>query len=336
MWIIATAIGLGVGLATGAELVSYKTDITSLATMGAVCGLAVGIAQGATLRNATRMLGWTAVNAALWALGWTVTTAGGIDVSQQWAVFGAYGCFTLAFLQSTIVGAFVPAEGGDRMMSSLASLVVRRRRAVIILWFAVLIGAGAIGSSAFSVLSSSFGAGPSTESGRVTERLDALADTGGEIAIIADGVDVDDPAVAAAVGAGLARIAAIDGVIAVVDPWSTGSDALRASDGRAALAVVTITGGLEEEAELELAHEITDVAGTTRRPRGARRRQRARGGAVRHGVRERPAPRRGDRTANRVPGDDLPARWARGRRACRCSSRSPVSSPRSPCLSVRS
>jgi hypothetical protein len=110
VWILATAIGLGVGLATGAELVSYETDITSLATMGAVCGLAVGIAQGATLRNATRMLGWTAVNAALWALGWTVTTAGGIDVSQQWAVFGAYGCFTLAFLQSTVVGAFVPAK----------------------------------------------------------------------------------------------------------------------------------------------------------------------------------------------------------------------------------
>ena len=110
VWILATPIGLGVGLATGAELVSYETDITSLAPMGAVCGLAVGIAQGATLGNATRMLGWTAVNAALWALGWTVTTAGGIDVSQQWAVFGAYGCFTLAFLQSTVVGAFVPAK----------------------------------------------------------------------------------------------------------------------------------------------------------------------------------------------------------------------------------
>ena len=49
-------------------------------------------------------------------------------------------------------------------------------------------------------------------------------------------------------------------LIAVVDPWSTGADALRASDGRAALAVVTVTGGLDEEAEVNLAHEITDVA----------------------------------------------------------------------------
>ncbi len=108
LWVLATAIGLGAGLAAGAALVSYRTDITSLAIMGAVSGLGVGIAQGATLRNATRLLGWSAVNAVLWALGWTVTTAGGIDVGQQWAVFGAYGCLTLAFLQSTIVGAFVP------------------------------------------------------------------------------------------------------------------------------------------------------------------------------------------------------------------------------------
>jgi hypothetical protein len=118
IWVIATAVGLGAGLATGAALVSYETDIGSLATMGAVCGLAVGVAQGATLRNATRLLGWAAVNAALWALGWTVTTAGGIDVSQQWAVFGAYGCLTLAFLQSTVVGAFVPASENSTLQNS--------------------------------------------------------------------------------------------------------------------------------------------------------------------------------------------------------------------------
>jgi hypothetical protein len=78
--------------------------------MGAVSGLAVGAAQGVTLGNTKRMLGWSGATAALWALGWTVTTAAGIDVSQQWAVFGAFGCLTLAFLQSTFIGAFVPAK----------------------------------------------------------------------------------------------------------------------------------------------------------------------------------------------------------------------------------
>ena len=110
IWIAATSVGLGAGLAVGAALVSYDTDITSLALMGAVSGMAVGMAQGATLGNARRLLRWSAANAALWALGWTVTTAAGIDVSQQWAVFGAFGCLTLAFLQSMIIGAFVPAK----------------------------------------------------------------------------------------------------------------------------------------------------------------------------------------------------------------------------------
>jgi hypothetical protein len=112
-WIAATSAGLGAGLAVGAALVSYRTDITSLALMGAVCGCAVGIAQGAVLGDVRRALGWIVVNGALWALGWTVTTAAGIDVSQQWAVFGLYGCLTLACLQSTIVEAFVPAPGRD-------------------------------------------------------------------------------------------------------------------------------------------------------------------------------------------------------------------------------
>ena len=111
IWIAATALGLGAGLAAGAALVGYRTDITSLAVMGAVSGLGVGIAQGATsFGDSRRTLGWSLATSALFALGWTITTAGGIDVSQQWAVFGAYGCMTLAFLQSMVVGSFVPAK----------------------------------------------------------------------------------------------------------------------------------------------------------------------------------------------------------------------------------
>ena len=74
-----------------------------------VSGLGVGIAQGAMLGNTKRMLGWTAATAALWAVGWTVTTAGGISVEEQFVVFGAYGAITAAFLQSMIIGAFIPA-----------------------------------------------------------------------------------------------------------------------------------------------------------------------------------------------------------------------------------
>ena len=110
LWIPATAAGLGAGLAVGAALVSYRTDITSLVVMGAVSGLGVGLAQGTMLGNTKRLLGWTAATAALWAVGWATTTAGGIRVEEQFGVFGAYGAIASTFLQSLIVGSFIPAN----------------------------------------------------------------------------------------------------------------------------------------------------------------------------------------------------------------------------------
>jgi RND superfamily putative drug exporter len=145
-------------------------------------------------------------------------------------------------------------------MRRLGQFVVRRRRAVILAWIVALLVTATIGSSAFSVLSTEFGAGSSTESGRVAKQLDDMAETGGEIAIIADGIDIDDPQVQRDITAGLAPIAALDGVIDVADPWSTNLDALRATDGRAALVVVTLAGDLDEDAELAVAKAVEDVA----------------------------------------------------------------------------
>ena len=112
-WVSATAAGLGVGLAAGAALVSYRTDISSLAVMGAVSGLGVGVAQGAMFGNTKRILLWTAATAALWAIGWTATTAGGISVEDQFVVFGAYGAIASTFLQSTVIGWFFPAKAAQ-------------------------------------------------------------------------------------------------------------------------------------------------------------------------------------------------------------------------------
>jgi RND superfamily putative drug exporter len=145
-------------------------------------------------------------------------------------------------------------------MTRFASFVVRRRRAVIVFWVGLLLVTATIGSSAFSVLSTDFGAGTSTESGKVAAALDDLATTGGQLAIIADGIDVDSPAVQARVADGLAPIAALDGVISVIDPWSTGVDELKATDGRAALVVVTLSGDLDDEEQEAVAGKVEDLA----------------------------------------------------------------------------
>ncbi len=60
--------------------------------------------------NTKRMLGWSVATAALWAVGWATTTAGGIRVDEQFVVFGAYGAIASTFLQSIIIGWFIPAK----------------------------------------------------------------------------------------------------------------------------------------------------------------------------------------------------------------------------------
>jgi putative drug exporter of the RND superfamily len=148
------------------------------------------------------------------------------------------------------------------VMTRFGRFVVRRRRAVILAWVAGLVMTAVAGSSAFSVLSTDFGAGNSTESGRVAHRLDDLDGTGGQLAIVADRIDVADPQVQASITADLARIAAVDGVLDVADPWNSGpvGTALRATDGRAALVVVTLAGNLTEDDELAVAHRVENLA----------------------------------------------------------------------------
>jgi hypothetical protein len=104
LWILATTAGFAVGLAAGAGAVDYRTNIGSLATQGAICGAIVGVAQATVLY---RLLGrivvaWPAALAALWALGWTITTAAGIDVEAQYTVFGSSGAIVVTAATSIL------------------------------------------------------------------------------------------------------------------------------------------------------------------------------------------------------------------------------------------
>ena len=103
-WIPATAVGMGVGLLAGAWVVGYGTSLGELALMGAVTGIPLGAAQALALRGrVTHAWMWAAAMPVLWALGWTVTTAGGIDVDRQFAVFGAYGAITFMALSGLLL-----------------------------------------------------------------------------------------------------------------------------------------------------------------------------------------------------------------------------------------
>jgi len=103
-WIPATAVAMGIGLGVGAWVVGYGTSLSELALMGFITGIPLGAAQAYLLRDRlANAWVWGAAMPLLWALGWTVTTAGGIAVDQQFAVFGAYGAITFMALSGVLL-----------------------------------------------------------------------------------------------------------------------------------------------------------------------------------------------------------------------------------------
>jgi predicted regulator of Ras-like GTPase activity (Roadblock/LC7/MglB family) len=112
-WIGASAAGYGAGLAAGAALVGYDTDIASLALMGQVSGAVLGATQGLVLtRRGDRQVGlaWGAAMPVLFGLGWTATTAIGVSVEEQFTVFGAAGAILFMLLSGLLFARITPSN----------------------------------------------------------------------------------------------------------------------------------------------------------------------------------------------------------------------------------
>jgi hypothetical protein len=110
-WIAAGAVGYAVGLAAGAALVDYDTDLGALALMGLVSGAALGAAQGLVLARQERRalaLAWAVAMPVLFALGWSVASVSGIGVDDQFTVFGAGGALLFMLLSGLLVARFTP------------------------------------------------------------------------------------------------------------------------------------------------------------------------------------------------------------------------------------
>jgi hypothetical protein len=112
-WIGASAVGYAIGLAAGAALVGYETDLGALALMGLVSGAALGAAQGIVLaRDGRRALAlrWALAMPVLFALGWSVASVTGIGVDDQFTVFGAGGALLFTLLSGLLLARLTPAR----------------------------------------------------------------------------------------------------------------------------------------------------------------------------------------------------------------------------------
>ncbi len=112
-WIGASALSYGAGLAIGAGLVGYGTDLGDLALMGVVSGAVVGAAQGLVLaRHGNPRFGtaWGGAMPLLFGAGWATTTVIGISVEDQFTVFGAAGALVFMLLSGLVLARFTPSS----------------------------------------------------------------------------------------------------------------------------------------------------------------------------------------------------------------------------------
>jgi hypothetical protein len=110
-WITSTAVAYATGLAAGAALVGYHTGLGDLVLMGLVSGASVGAAQGLVLaRQGKSRLGaaWGAAMPVLFALAWVASTSIGVDVGNQFTVFGAAGAIVFTVLSGLLLARFTP------------------------------------------------------------------------------------------------------------------------------------------------------------------------------------------------------------------------------------
>ena len=103
-WVLATAAGLATGLTIGASIIDFRTGLGDLVLQGAISGFAVGAAQSLVLVRRTGPLAFLlpAYLAMAWSIGWAVTTSVGVQVEDQFTVFGAAGAVTVTLLTAVL------------------------------------------------------------------------------------------------------------------------------------------------------------------------------------------------------------------------------------------
>jgi hypothetical protein len=97
-WVMASSIGMAVGLVIGTSLLGSDTNGSVLLWRALITGLCVGIAQALVFRSSLSVPVLQTLIALAWTLGWWITRSVGVDLGPKWTVFGSTGAWAFQVL----------------------------------------------------------------------------------------------------------------------------------------------------------------------------------------------------------------------------------------------
>jgi hypothetical protein len=98
-WILATSLGMAVGLSLAVTFFGTSTEMTFLLARAVITGLTVGVAQAVVFRKTFNPLLWTAAITLFWSLAWFITSAViRQNLANDYAVFGSSGAIVFTVL----------------------------------------------------------------------------------------------------------------------------------------------------------------------------------------------------------------------------------------------
>jgi hypothetical protein len=98
-WVVATSVGMAVGLTLGTVFLGSETGGNELLWRAAITGVCIGLAQWIVFQPVLPYsFIWIGVVGLSWVAGWFVTRAFGVDLSFKWTVFGSSGALTFQLI----------------------------------------------------------------------------------------------------------------------------------------------------------------------------------------------------------------------------------------------
>lgn len=104
LWILATALGLGVASPIAGLITEFQTTVTALTSWGFIAGLLGGLVQALSQKlTLGKVALWGLAVSATWGAAWFISANVIVDAEASYAIFGSTGALLATVILSVLI-----------------------------------------------------------------------------------------------------------------------------------------------------------------------------------------------------------------------------------------